>query len=297
VVSDPSVVFHDDYFPRASLAVDEKNVYLLDPRRLGKVPKSGGTLAVLQTDRMFLGVPLRLALDDDNVYWTTNSTDATEPGRQQLRRRRKDGSEGAVITGISSIPGGFLDCVAVDANSIYWVQGNDWRDGDSILRVPKAGGSPQRIAKRYRHSCFAVDTSRIYFHADNAVRSAPLTGGSTTSVVVRVDDVDELHVDDTNLYWIESQKIMTVPKEGGKALKLAEGAGRIQRMALDETSVFFTVAENIRDSATGQVCRIAKKGGIVTVLASEQRDPFDIAVDREAVYWTHENGVAKVRKP
>jgi hypothetical protein len=93
-----------------------------------------------------------------------------------------------------------------------------------------------------------------------------------------------LAIDGPNIYWGNNQsgEIMTVPLAGGpaKVLAHAEAPRRVRALA---GKVYFV------DTQTGSVERVVETTGDVTVLATNQTQPFGLTVGTSAgaVYWTN----------
>jgi len=139
--------------------------------------------------------------------------------------------------------------LVVDALNVYWAQSYD-----QILGMPLAGGTPVLIADQQSlpHG-LAVDGTFIYwFNTDGSLMKAPIAGGAWTELatgpVAQLSDPSQrgLALDADNVYWINS----------------ATG------------------------QSDGQVLKVSKNGGQVTVLADHEFHPDAIAVDSMNVYYT-----------
>jgi hypothetical protein len=139
--------------------------------------------------------------------------------------------------------------LVIDALNVYWVQG-----ADRILGMPLAGGSAVLIADQQSlpHG-LAVDGAFIYWlNTDGSVMKAPIAGGA----------------------WTE---LATGP--------IAERSDPGQRgLALDADNVYWVNAAT--GESDGQVLKVSKNGGKVSVLADKEFHPVAIAVDSLNVYYT-----------
>jgi hypothetical protein len=278
----PTVLVSLSERPPLAVAVDETSVYWLDGQRLARLPKQGGPPeALYPAEDLGRGEASRIVVDGAHIYSTSDSTDATEPGVQLLRGMEK---KTHAVANVVSLRGAVLGCLTADEQLIYWAQDN------AILRVPKAGGRPRRIAAgRLGWHCFAVDESRLYIPQEHTIIARPKGGGPSTTLVRGVSAAILL-VDDTHLYWIDREVIRSAPKAGGQPVESVRAGAGIGRMAVDDSGIYFTVPER------GEVVRLEKDGGARTVLAENQNHPTEVATDRASVYWSVDNGVAKLAK-
>jgi hypothetical protein len=272
---------HGDTAP--TIAIDASWVYWIDDALgVARAPARGGP-ATTVVSGVWTGraTPSRLVLDTDAVYWFVDTSDGTEPGQQAIHRRPKDGGSPSVVRSHRDL----LGCFTVDADSIYWLQGN------SVFKSAKDGKGLARIASGQslsRSGCLAVDDARVYWSHEGsrgAIRAAAKAGGSVAvEVVAGVDRARDVHVDRDHVYWVSDGRVMSAPKQGGSPMQLAQASGAIDAIALDDAFVYFTV-RGAPDREDGSVSRVAKGGGEQKILASGQAQPSAIAVDRDSVYW------------
>jgi hypothetical protein len=290
----------------SALAIDRAAAYFIDDSGgdLQRVPKRGGVTMVLYSGT---GAPFdkgaNVAVDDTEVYWTSAVTSGTVKS-STLNRQGKDGGKPTVV---ATIPGAALGCIAVDAHSMYWVQGN------AVMKASKGGGPATVFAGgQIGANCVALDDKNVYWSlggtekaqfADGAIAFAAKTGGAGKVIVKGADHASNLVVDDKSIYWQNNDKIMKAPRTGGDPAVLAPAGGTVSDIALDDAYVYFTVAGSGTD---GTVARVSKDGGTVAPLATGQATPVGIAVDAGSVYWAcrgteanmfHDGSVSKVDKP
>lgn len=138
--------------------------------------------------------------------------------------------------------------VAVDAMNVYWARGYQ------VLGMPRAGGSVVVIADEQSlpHG-LASDGKFVYWlNTDGSVMKAPIAGGAWTELatgpVMPLFGTSDrgLALDADNVYWVNC------------------GSGK----------------------SDGQVLKVSKNGGKVTVLADGEFHPVAIAVDADNVYYT-----------
>jgi hypothetical protein len=148
--------------------------------------------------------------------------------------------------------------ISTDATNVYWVELG--QDG-SIKTIPKGGGSSRAVA--------------------------PARGGSASAT------------DDEYVYWTYAPgEVWRAPKAGGAAHMLASSETKIAQawtqLALDETFVYWVNMGSQKappGNRLGQVMKVAKSGGPVTVIASEQKGVADVVVNEGHVFWATQDGV------
>lgn len=148
--------------------------------------------------------------------------------------------------------------ITTDATNVYWVVFD--KDGSHVTTMPKGGGLPRLVA---------------------SVRQG--IGHSAT--------------DDEYVYWTAPGGVLfRAPKAGDAAQELASSGGLDQQwsqLTLDAEFVYWVNEGGRRPRADhrGQVLRVAKSGGPVTVIASEQKGVADVVVNAEHVFWAAQDGV------
>ena len=93
--------------------------------------------------------------------------------------------------------------IAIDASNVYWT------NGASVMKVPKSGGTPTKLASTQGAVTLAVEGDSVYWtetasEVCSAVVKVPVDGGQTTTLSLgpRVLGVlGALAVDSTGVYW------------------------------------------------------------------------------------------------
>ena len=166
-------------------------------------------------------------------------------------------------------------------------------EGGRCLVTLVAGESPEHIAI---NSTWVFWTNQIVVdggYADTVMR-VPKGGGTPTMIASGYGDITALAADETNIYWLAPDKrtLMTARIEGGAPATLATENLVSGGIALDSTYVYFPTA--ISDTRTG-VMKVPIKGGTPTLVVSlSEGGPLgNIVVDATSVYWA---GIETIEK-
>jgi|HubBroStandDraft_1064217.scaffolds.fasta_scaffold161889_1 hypothetical protein len=216
---------------RSPLAVDATSAYWLDSvHGLARAPKMGGTPTAIwpeARDARFLSHS-SIAVDATAVYFTYDTSDSTEPGRQRLIRYEKDTGKTSVV---AEVAGGTITSAVVDDTHVYWIQSG------FVLRAPKTGGRAVRVVSGRisdDETYIAVDDARVYWtpwvdyeHQQYDIRAATTAGADARVLVRDVIRPHALIVDGEKLYWASGAKLMAASKTGGAPMQLAEAHATI----------------------------------------------------------------------
>ncbi len=227
-----------------------------DAGSISKVPLDGGASHLIFPSQQ---TALAIAADATNVYWS-----------DMLAVYAAAAGGGPITPIVAPVgPPQQIEGIAVDADSVYWLQvttGSGAANPASVMKAPLAGGAATEVA---------------------SLQELPEQGGSFT-------------LDDTSVYWSDpvAGTIMSVPKAGGTPVTLATGQGHPTSLVVAADSVYWIT---VTDQSSALVAKVPKTGGApVTWVAGPPSagDPTgDLAVDATGVYYilqrveaTHDEG-------
>lgn len=178
---------------------------------------------------------------------------------------------------------------AVAASSLYVVSYSS--SGVSVVPPSAARSNPATWqAKQDRPQQLLADAKNLYWATDglksSGVFSAPLRGGRPKRLAALRSKAVGLALDRRFVYFTEDGQIKRVPKGGGKVSVLwRSGLGpEPKQIAVDAKHLYAITSRGAKSS--GRVLRLPIGGGKPTVLASRQRNPCALALDKAWVYWS-----------
>lgn len=135
-------------------------------------------------------------------------------------------------------------------------------------------------------SKIVVDAKNVYWLAGAKIVAAPKSGGAPTVLAPQVDVNAEIASDGVNVYWTESikDKIMSVPAAGGTPKVLASHQAGPGGIAVDARNVYWSNT-NLGNDDRGEVARVSKAGGNVTLMVGDLTEPSILRIDDARVYW------------
>lgn len=225
---------------------------------IASVPLSGG---IVTPEVVGLGWPDRLRTSGEWLVWS----DVVSPG---IYRRAVSGGAVEVVWAPGS--GHAPRVLDADASAVYFTTGTDVRS------IPTAGGAPIVLASGFVDvSAGHVTGNAIYVtdvgpdldqvvdgltvvgNPEGTLSRVALPSGPSQLLAAHLDTPVAVTTSPTALYWVEAGSIHTYD-DGGTA-KNAGTLGRVMRASLDGTGA--------------------------TVVADQQVQPQDVAVDESHVYW------------
>ena len=234
-----------------------------------------------------LNLPIRVAVDSTNIYWTENNSSGTV---------KKVSISGGTVTTLASglnNPAG----IAIDSTNVYWTEENS---SGTVKKVSISGGTITTLASGLNDPAdIAVDSTNVYWTENNSsgtVKKVSISGGTVTTLASAQSYPYGIAIDSTSVYWAEfssgtSGTVKKVSISGGTVTTLASGLSSPDNIAVDSTNVYWT-----EFTTSGTVKKVSISGGTVTTLASGLNKPWDIAIDSTNVYWTENNSSGTVKK-
>ncbi len=217
--------------------------------------------------------PFAVATDATHVYWTEN--DAL--GR--IVRKPKDSLEGEPSEELASGQGEPV-AIAVDATHVYWAN----HGGNSISRVPKAGGALELLAtSQLQPTAIALDADSVYWVASGAgtvMRSAK-AGAPVQELAARDAQLTHLAVADGSVFWTEPGvgEVRVVSKAGGDSAVFAGDQAQPGSIAATPEAVYWA------NEGSGAVLVAPFAGSGATEAADDQAGVAGLQVSAGAAYW------------
>jgi hypothetical protein len=232
---------------------------------------SGETSATSLVTR--LDFPLfKVAVTEQSVFWSDDKS---------IYRTSLLGGAYSSIAPLDSAPPDESPIVEVlgDANYVFYA--ND----HAIYRVPVQGGAPELVTDGWRSiGHMTADESNLYF-TDNAAASVVKIAKCATGAPSGLGAIAE-----------DQEPVPTVPADPGADAGCTGSHGCVDPtpvatatlpygLALDEDYVYVS-----EFSSSGRILRLPLAGGALEVIASSQKQPHDIAVAGDRVFWCLNDG-------
>ncbi len=265
------------------VVVDDNNVYWATGDAIVCIAKAIGTIR-----RLTAAKALHLAVDDSSIYW------AEEDKVMSLA------TTGEAVPNVLAEDENAPASVVVDDHYIYWTKfGARGADGEvkkdhKVLFTPGTrammGGPTSIAAGEYGPGSIAVDNTHVYWvnlHAGAVMKARKDGEGSAVALAPgrSYQTYGGLTVDNNNVYWtVQDQKnsengaLMRAPISGEPHYPLAAGQVDPGDVVVDLRNVYWVAGCCIH--------RIAKTGGRITTLVTEDDPIGGLAIDDTSIYWT-----------
>lgn len=186
------------------IAVSASDLYYPWAPGLLRTPIGGGTVSTVfpDTDNMIVA----FALDATNTYLIT--------GFGVIVKTRLAGGSSTTL----SVDQAGADALVLDATSLYW-SGTTADNGDTLVKMPKAGGSVTTLASNLSPASLAIDGSNLYWTeytndeqiGGGLIMRMPVDGGTPTTLATSPEGVGAvgfIAVDATSVYWANGGTIV-----------------------------------------------------------------------------------------
>lgn len=260
--------------------------------------------------------PYAIALDGTDLFWSTEGDSAV------WRMPTSGGTPQQVYSG--SAPS---HAIALDASFLYVAMAGN-SPPYPLQKIPRSGGTPTPIAQTGSVAALATDGSAAYWTEDTAGRvvSVPVAGGTPTPLALALSSPAGIAVDGSNFYWAEygGGRVMQEPKPAGTPFNLGIYQGPWGVQALGGYVYWIEKnGGNLCRAMSGNPIPQVLTGGLVsaqyvatdgstaywaertggtiggvsigsspsiTLYATAQQDPLQLAFDTTYIYWTEHNG-------
>jgi len=229
--------------------------------------------------------PSKIVTDGEAVYFVTGGTVASQhEGTNNVKKiLLQDGSVSVFVRGGEIIPDTTL---AIDDKYVYW------SDGGNILRVPKAGGSSEKIiSKAPKPDEIVMDENSIYWliwggegSPPQPLMWAPRQGGEAKPLTPKYAGTSGIAEDENFVYWMTADGIKEIRKIGGEVIAISHDASPSPSLGLrmDADNFYFCQMASNGQSA---LMRLSRKTGELTQLAPSINHTMEFVLDDQNVYY------------
>jgi hypothetical protein len=226
---------------------------------------------------------LRIAVDDENVYWSAGGPSL---GLGVVMRAPRAGG-----TPVTLATGSPLSLIA-DGVDVYW--GEAYTSGLSLKRVPVSGGAVVSLAPTQSFRCLAQDQDNIYWTDQGSGEGGSIltlakAGGAVATLAATTGSAFQIAVDDTNVYWVEDT-VMQVAKAGGTPVTLlaapTDGTSpspSCPSLAVAGDTLYLVLGSG--DGYDNQLVTVPVTGAANPTVLVASNDPYAVVANSTALFW------------
>ena len=229
--------------------------------------------------------PSKIVSDGAAVYFVTGGTVASmSEGTNNIKRiLLSDGAVTILVKGGQQIPEAML---AVDDKYLYW------SDGGNILRLPKAGGTSEKIIPGIAQPDeIVMDAENFYWliwtgegSPPQPIMYAPKKGGEAKQLTPPQPPTTGLCLDGGFVYFMTGDGIKRVPTNGGEIADVYHNPSKQPSLGLSQDADNFYFAQ-MNAKGHSALMKLNKKSGEVSQLTPSINHTQEFGLDSENVYF------------
>jgi hypothetical protein len=176
--------------------------------------------------------------------------------------------------------------ITVNATTIYWVDQGSGTGTGAVMSAPLAGGTVTTVVSGESYPEFiALNSANLYWTTTLGIKSFPLGGGITTPIVSTGYPV-ELALTPTDIFWtdVNADGVLRIPLDGGTIVTINSDGDYPHGITVDTKNVYWTNG----NGGGGSVVQAPLIGGTSTTLVNGLQTAWSVAVDATSVYWCTE---------
>jgi hypothetical protein len=262
--------------------------------------------------------PVSLAVDSNNVYvWSVGTFGlASSINNQDGTVVQVPLNGGTAITLEQNMEvlydAAYLNAVAIDSTSVYWVAGANGNDG-AIMKTPIGGGStPVALYQgQYVPQAVVTDGTNLYWadwgtfdsegRANNngSLWQGPVGGGTPIELASDQPAPSAIALESGNVYWVNLGPLGgdNLPAlNSGSVQMIPIGGGTITTIATSQAVPVAIIAQGgmiywseYGLNAPGLIMSAPASGSPVAPIAVGLNDPAELVISGDTLYWTNAN--------